>query len=174
MLLVLEGSDYGTPHRCVLIRYLETIRETYPITCGRARERDAAAGRRVVNEGGSISTSAKSPCSSSAVRARSIPRPSSMRTLTPTTPSGLTDYHRLRSVGTATKRSPESWTSTSQRWWRTSSPARFANAVSSAVTTVRRDAFAVAAISRSCAPRGLPWRRTSASSSACASATSRS
>lgn len=60
------------------------------------------------------------------------------------------------------------------RWLRTLTSDRSRNARLSALTMVRSNALAVAAMIRSWAPRGIPWVRTSARSAACASATSRS
>lgn len=61
-----------------------------------------------------------------------------------------------------------------QRWRCTSTPGSSSNASESAVTTWRPVARAVAAMIRSCAPRGLPDRRSWASRSAWTPATPRS
>lgn len=60
------------------------------------------------------------------------------------------------------------------RWSIAATPGRSSNACRSALTTVRRKARAVAAIIRSCAPRGRPERRTDTRRSACSIATARS
>lgn len=57
---------------------------------------------------------------------------------------------------------------------RTATPGRSSKPVVSVLTTIRSRASAVAAINRSCAPRGRPLRRVCASSAACDLATSRS
>lgn len=60
-------------------------------------------------------------------------------------------------------------------WWSsTVTPGKSVNAVRSRVTMVRFDARAVAAMMRSCAPRGRPAWRTATSRSACSVATIRS
>ncbi len=61
-----------------------------------------------------------------------------------------------------------------QRCVRTETPGRSRNPVMSALTTMRSEALAVAAMMRSWAPRGLPIARTARRSSACLSATPRS
>lgn len=67
---------------------------------------------------------------------------------------------RHRGSGRAPDIRVRSLRSSTQRWVFVWTPSRFSNAEASALRIVLRVCFAVAAVIRSCAPRGVPWPRT--------------